>query len=54
MKLAALALAVAARAALRAAHGSPVASVPGLVYTPGYGNSMLVRFDPLTLERTGR
>jgi hypothetical protein len=29
------------------------ASVPGLVYTPGYGNSILMRFDPLTLERTG-
>ena len=50
-KLGALALAAAA-VALPAAHAS-AASVPGLVYTPGYGNSIVMRFDPLTLGRTG-
>jgi hypothetical protein len=27
--------------------------VPGLVYTLGYGNSIVARYDPLTLARTG-
>ncbi len=51
MRLVALALAVAALG-LPAARASP-ASLPGLVYTAGYGNSILMRFDPVTLERTG-
>jgi hypothetical protein len=52
MKLAALALGAAALG-LTAAHASSALSIPGLVYTPGYGNSILMRFDPLTLTRTG-
>jgi hypothetical protein len=51
MKLAA-ALAAAALG-LPAAQASSPATVPGLVYTPGYGNSILVRYDPVTLERSG-
>ncbi len=49
---AALALVLAALA-LPVARATPGAWVPGLVYTPGYGNSILMRFDPRTLERTG-
>lgn len=51
MKLVASALAVAAFG-LPAAHASP-AGLPGLVYKAGYGNSILTRFDPVTLERSG-
>ena len=52
MRIVALVLA-AATLGLPAAAASPRATVPGLVYTPGYGNSILMRFDPLTLERSG-
>ena len=52
MKLLAAAIAVAALG-LSAAQGSSPATVPGLVYTPGYGNSIIVRYDPTTLERSG-
>ena len=52
MKLVASALAVVALG-LPAAHASSPPSVPGLVYTAGYGNSIVTRFDPVTLERSG-
>jgi len=52
MKLLAAALAVAALG-LPAAQASSPATVPGLVYTAGYGNSIVVRYDPMTLERSG-
>jgi hypothetical protein len=49
-----LAAAIAAAAlGLPAAQGSPPATVPGLVYTPGYGNSILTRYDPVTVARSG-
>jgi hypothetical protein len=49
-----LAAAIAAAAlGLAAAQGSPPATVPGLVYTPGYGNSILTRYDPVTVTRSG-
>ena len=51
MKLLAAALAAAALG-LPAAHASPP-TVLGLVYTPGYGNSMIARYDPVTLEQSG-
>lgn len=38
---------------LPAAQASSPATVPGLVYTPGYGNSIVARYDPVTLERSG-
>jgi len=47
------ALIAVAALGLPAAQASSPATVPGLVYTPGYGNSMLTRFDPVTLARTG-
>ena len=52
MKLLAAAIAVAALG-LPSAQASSPATVPGLVYTPGYGNSILARYDPLTLARSG-
>ena len=52
MKLIAAAVAAAALG-LPAAQASTPATVPGLVYTPGYGNSILARYDPATLERSG-
>src|SRR5688500_4099517 len=52
MKLLAAAIAVAALG-LPAAQASSPATVPGLVYTPGYGNSIVMRYDPMTLARTG-
>ena len=52
MKLLAVAIAVVALG-LPAAQGSSPATVPGLVYTPGYGNSMITRYDPVTLARSG-
>ena len=52
MKLFAAAVAVLALG-FPAAQASSPATVPGLVYTPGYGNSIVARFDPLTLARTG-
>ena len=52
MKLRAAAIAVAALG-LPAAQASLPASMPGLVYTPGYGNSIVGRYDPVTLERSG-
>jgi hypothetical protein len=52
MKLLAAAIAAAALG-LPAAQGSSPATVPGLVYTPGYGNSILTRYDPVTLARSG-
>ena len=52
MKLFAAAVAVAALG-LPAAQGSSPATVPGLVYTPGYGNSIITRYDPVTLVREG-
>ena len=52
MKLLAAAVAVAALG-LPSAQASSPATVPGLVYTPGYGNSIVARHDPLTLARTG-
>lgn len=52
MKLLAAAIAVAA-VALPAAQASSRATVPGLVYTAGYGNSIVMRHDPLTLARSG-
>jgi hypothetical protein len=52
MKLLAAAIAVAALG-LPAAQGSSPATVPGLVYTPGYGNSILTRYDPVILARSG-
>lgn len=52
MKLVAAVLAVAALG-LPAAQASSSASVPGLVYTPGYGNSIVARYDPLSLARSG-
>ncbi|MBA3787317.1 MAG: hypothetical protein H0X21_01320 [Actinobacteria bacterium] len=52
MKLLAAALAVAALV-LPAAQAAPRPTVPGLVYTPGYGNSIVVRYDPMTLVRSG-
>ena len=52
MKLVAAALAVAA-VGLPAAQASSPATVPGLVYTPGYGNSIVTRYDPETLARSG-
>lgn len=33
--------------------GANVGALPGLVYTPGYGNSMIARTDPVTLARSG-
>jgi hypothetical protein len=50
MKLLAAALAAAALG-LPAAHASSP-TVLGLVYTPGYGNSIAERYDPVTLERS--
>lgn len=38
--------------ALPAAHAS-TSTVPGLVYTPGYGNSIVTSYDPETLARSG-
>ena len=38
---------------LPAAQGSPPGTVPGLVYTPGYGNSIVARYDAVTLARSG-
>ena len=52
MKLVAVALAVAALGLPVAVASSP-ASVPGLVYTPGYGNSIVTGYDPMTLGRSG-
>lgn len=52
MKLLAAALAVAALGIPAAQASSPV-TVPGLVYTPGYGNSIVARYDPATLARSG-
>ncbi|HUQ21873.1 MAG TPA: hypothetical protein VM049_02565 [Gaiellaceae bacterium] len=52
MKLLAAAVAAAALG-LPAAQGSSPATVPGLVYTPGYGNSILTSYDPVTLVRSG-
>jgi hypothetical protein len=52
MKLLAAAIAVAALG-LPSAQASSPATVPGLVYTAGYGNSIVARYDPLTLARTG-
>ena len=52
MKLFAAAIAVAALG-LPAAQASSPAGVPGLVYTPGYGNSILATYDPVTLARRG-
>lgn len=52
MKVLAAALAVAALGLPAAQASSPV-TVPGLVYTPGYGNSIVARYDPVTLERSG-
>jgi len=52
MKRLAASIAVAALG-LPAAQASSPATVPGLVYTPGYGNSIVVRYDPVTLARTG-
>jgi hypothetical protein len=52
MKLLAAAIAVAALG-LPSAQASSQATVPGLVYTPGYGNSILARYDPVTLVRSG-
>jgi hypothetical protein len=51
MKLLAAALAAAALG-LPAAHASTPTAL-GLVYTPGYGNSIAARYDPVTLERSG-
>ena len=52
MKLLAAAIAVAALG-LPSAQASSPATVPGLVYTAGYGNTIVARYDPLTLARTG-
>lgn len=52
MKILAASVAVAALG-LPAAQASSPATVPGLVYTPGYGSSIVVRYDPVTLERSG-
>ena len=52
MKLVAAALAVAALG-LPATQASSPATVPGLVYTPGYGNSIVAHYDPMTLARSG-
>lgn len=52
MKRFAALIAVAALG-LPAAQASSPATVPGLVYTPGYGNSIVMRFDPVTLARSG-
>ena len=52
MKVIAAAIAVAA-IGLPAAQASSPATVPGLLYTPGYGNSIVTRYDPMTLARTG-
>jgi len=52
MKLVAAGLVVAALG-LSAARASPQVVVPGLVYTPGYGNSMVALYDPETLARSG-
>jgi hypothetical protein len=51
MKLPLCALVVAVLA-LPAAHASTL-TVPGLVYTPGYGNSIVTGYDPETLVRNG-
>ena len=47
------ALIAVAALGLPAAQASQPASVPGLVYTAGYGNSIVARYDPLTLARSG-
>ena len=52
MKLLTALIAVAALG-LPAAQASPPATVLGLVYTAGYGNSIVARYDPLTLARSG-
>jgi hypothetical protein len=52
MKHLAAAAAVAALG-LPAAQASSPATVPGLVYTPGYGNSIVAGYDPMTLARSG-
>ena len=52
MKLIAAAIAAAALASPAAQAPTP-GTVPGLVYTPGYGSSIVMRYDPLTLERSG-
>jgi len=52
MKLLAAALAVATLG-LQAAQASSPGTVPGLVYTAGYGNSIVTRYDPVSLERNG-
>lgn len=48
-----LAASVLAAVALPAAHASRQAAVPGLVYTAGYGNSIVTGYDPVTLVRSG-
>ncbi len=52
VKIVASVLAVAALG-LPAAQASSPATVPGLAYTPGYGNSIVARYDPVTLARSG-
>ena len=52
MKRLAVAVAVVAFGLPAAQASSPV-TVPGLVYTPGYGNSIVARYDPQTLVRSG-
>lgn len=52
MKLSACVLVVAALT-LPAAQASPSSLVPGLLYTPGYGNSIVTLYDPQTLARSG-
>ena len=47
------ALIAVAALGLPAAQASQPASVPGLVYTAGYGNSIVACYDPLTLARSG-
>ena len=51
MKLLAASLAAAALGPPAARASSP--TVLGLVYTPGYGNSIAAHYDPVTLERSG-
>jgi hypothetical protein len=52
MKHLAAAAAVAALG-LPVAQASSPATMPGFVYTPGYGNSIVARYDPLSLARSG-
>jgi hypothetical protein len=51
MKFSLCVLALAA-VAVAAAHAS-ASTVPGLVYTAGYGNSIVTSYDPETLARSG-